>query len=62
MLSIDIGKQQALDFDLKVTQRVKSRKNATIFFIPEEVKGNFVVFTRIHERIVNLFCFNTTAI
>ena len=62
MLSIDISKQQALDFDLKVTQRVKSRKNATIFFIPEEVKGNFVVFTQIHERIVNLFCFNTTAI
>ena len=62
MLSIDISKQQALDFDLKVTQRVKSRKNATIFFIPEEVKGNFVVFTGIHERIVNLFCFNTTAI
>ena len=65
MISIDLSKQQALDVDPKSIQKtnftgnlVNQNKNKTTFFIIEEAKKIFTIFTRNCESIVNSFAHN----
>ena len=67
MIATDLGKQQALDADMKATQQIDvtgnvDRAGNTTFFIIEEVKRFFFFliffFIIIYKEIVNDFIFS----
>ena len=66
MIAIDLSKQQALDADPKAIKQINFtgnlEKNATIFFVIEEAKKQFNIFTRNCESIASLFYFNIISV